>query len=204
VIDRLRTLLAPPADEDAWGYDPEFVRAVQPVTDALYDRWWRVTVTGAEHIPAGGRALVAANHAGAMPWDGAMIATAIRRQTGRDTRSLALDWAFELPWAGTLIRRSGGVPSRPANARRLLAEDHLVLVFPEGDKPSQRHEVGRFGRAEFVETALRTSAPIEFCAPVDVSAYGPDAASDRRLVLELSDAIREQIQAKVYENLIKR
>jgi len=45
---------------------------------------------------------------------------------------------------------------------------------------------------------------IEFCAPVDLSAYGPDAASDRRLVLELSDAIREQIQAKVYENLIKR
>ena len=45
---------------------------------------------------------------------------------------------------------------------------------------------------------------IEFCPPVDLSAYGPDAASDRRLVLELSDAIREQIQAKVYENLIKR
>ena len=45
---------------------------------------------------------------------------------------------------------------------------------------------------------------IEFSAPVDVRAYGPDAASDRRLVLELSDAIREQIQATVYENLIKR
>ena len=45
---------------------------------------------------------------------------------------------------------------------------------------------------------------IEFCPPVDVSTYGPEAASDRRLVLELSDAIREQIQAKVYENLIRR
>jgi hypothetical protein len=45
---------------------------------------------------------------------------------------------------------------------------------------------------------------IEFCAPLDVTAYGPGAASDRRLVLECSDAIREQIQAKVYENLIKR
>jgi hypothetical protein len=52
MIDRLRTLLAPPADEDTWGYDAGFVGAFQPALDALYDRWWRVTVTGAEHVPA--------------------------------------------------------------------------------------------------------------------------------------------------------
>jgi 1-acyl-sn-glycerol-3-phosphate acyltransferase len=262
VLGRLRTILAPPAEEDAWGYDARFARAFQPFLDALYDRWWRVTATGTEHVPATGRALIAANHAGVVPWDGTMITTAIRRHTGRDARSLVLNWAFELPWASTAIRRSGGVPASPENARRLLAEDHLVLVFPEGakgiSKPySQRYRLERFGRGGFVETALRTGAPIvpcavvgseeihpkiaeapgvakllrmpylpitptfpllgplgavplpsrwriEFCAPVDLSAYGPDAASDRRLVLDLSDTIREQIQAKVYENLIKR
>jgi 1-acyl-sn-glycerol-3-phosphate acyltransferase len=262
MIDRLRTLLSPPADEDAWGYDPQFVRAFQPVLDTLYDRWWRVTATGTENVPAAGRALIAANHAGVVPWDGAMIGTAVRRHEERDVRALVLNWAFELPWAGALIRRGGGVPASPANARRLLEEDHLVLVFPEGakgiNKPfSERYRLERFGRGGFVETALRTGAPIvpcavvgseeihpriaeapgiakllgmpylpitptfpllgplgavplpsrwriEFCAPVDVSAYGADAAADRRLVLELSDAIREQIQAKVHENLIKR
>ena len=45
---------------------------------------------------------------------------------------------------------------------------------------------------------------IEFCEPVDLSTYGPDAADDQALVLELSDAVREQIQQKVYENLIRR
>ena len=262
MINRLRTLLSPPADEDAWGYDAAFVRASQPVLNALYDRWWRVTATGTEHIPSQGRALIAANHAGVVPWDGAMIATAVRRHVDRDVRALVLNWAFELPWAGSVIRRGGGVPATPANARRLLDEDHLVLVFPEGakgiSKPySERYRLERFGRGGFVETALRTGAPIvpcavvgseeihpklaeapglakllgvpyvpitptfpllgplgavplpsrwriEFCAPVDLSAYGPDAAADRRLVLELTDAIREQIQAKVYENLIKR
>jgi 1-acyl-sn-glycerol-3-phosphate acyltransferase len=262
VLDRLTAILAPPKDEDAWGYDARFVRSFQPVLDALYDRWWRVTVTGTEHVPAHGRALIASNHAGVVPWDGAMIATAIRRHSGRDARSLVLDWAFELPWASTLIRRSGGVPASPENARRLLAEDHVVLVFPEGakgiSKPfSERYRLERFGRGGFVETALRTGAPIvpcavvgseeihpklaelpgvakllgmpylpitptfpllgplgavplpsrwriELCAPLDLSAYGPEAASDRRLVLELTEAIREQIQAKVYENLIKR
>ena len=265
MMGRLKTLLSPPAQDDAWGYDAQFVRAFQPVLDTLYDRWWRVTATGTEHVPnttPPTPALIAANHAGVVPWDGAMITTAIRRHVGRDARSLVLNWAFELPWASTVIRRSGGVPASPENARRLLAEDHLVLVFPEGakgiSKPfSQRYRLERFGRGGFVETALRTGAPIvpvavvgseeihpkiaeapglakllgmpylpitptfpllgplgavplpsrwriEFCAPVDMSAYGPDAASDRRLVLELSDAIREQIQAKVYENLIKR
>jgi 1-acyl-sn-glycerol-3-phosphate acyltransferase len=262
MLDRLRTILSPPIDEDAWGYDDRFARASQPLLDLLFDRWWRVTATGTEHIPGSGRALIAANHAGVVPWDGAMVSTAVRRHGGRDTRALVLDWAFQLPFAGTTIRRGGGVPASPANARRLLEEDHLVLVFPEGakgiSKPfSGRYRLERFGRGGFVAIALRAGAPIipcaivgseeihpklaevpglakllrmpylpitptfpllgplgvvplpsrwriEFCPPVDLSAYGPDAATDRRVVLELSDAIREQIQATVYENLIKR
>jgi len=46
---------------------------------------------------------------------------------------------------------------------------------------------------------------IEFCDPIDTSRYGgPDAARDRALVFELSEQVRETIQAKVYENLVKR
>ena len=45
---------------------------------------------------------------------------------------------------------------------------------------------------------------IEFCDPIDVSGYGPDAASDRALVFELSERVRDTIQAKLYENLVKR
>jgi hypothetical protein len=45
---------------------------------------------------------------------------------------------------------------------------------------------------------------IEFCEPIDLSQYGPEAAEDRSLVFELSERIRETIQEKVYENLVKR
>jgi 1-acyl-sn-glycerol-3-phosphate acyltransferase len=45
---------------------------------------------------------------------------------------------------------------------------------------------------------------IEFCDPIDVSGYGPDAASDRALVFELSERVRDTIQEKLYENLVKR
>src|SRR3954451_9207919 len=45
---------------------------------------------------------------------------------------------------------------------------------------------------------------IEFCDPIDVSGYGRDAAGDRTLVFELSERVRETIQQKLYENLVKR
>jgi 1-acyl-sn-glycerol-3-phosphate acyltransferase len=45
---------------------------------------------------------------------------------------------------------------------------------------------------------------IEFCEPIDTAGYGPDAADDRALVFELSERVRETIQEKLYENLVKR
>ena len=45
---------------------------------------------------------------------------------------------------------------------------------------------------------------IEFCEPIDLSGYPPGAAEDRRLVLELSEQVRETIQGKLAENLAAR
>jgi 1-acyl-sn-glycerol-3-phosphate acyltransferase len=153
-------------EEDEWGYAPGFVDTAQPLLDFLYDRWWRVTATGAEHVPAAGRALLVANHAGVLPWDASMTATALRRAgLPRAARFLVLDWAFGLPWASVAIRRGGGVAASPHNALRLLQQEHLVMVFPEGAKGvgkpfAERYRLQRFGRGGFVELALRTGAPI--------------------------------------------
>jgi 1-acyl-sn-glycerol-3-phosphate acyltransferase len=247
--------------EDEWGYDPEFARLVQPGLDVLYDRWWRVRAEGLEHVPRTGRVLIVANHAGVLPWDASMMATAIRREVGREPRFLVLNWAFELPWAGSAIRAFGGVPASPHNARRLLDQDRAVMVFPEGAKGvgkpwEQRYRLERFGRGGFVELSLRTQAPIVPCAVVGSEeiypklgelpvvarlfrapyvpitptfpwlgplglvplpskwriAFGapiappgpPEATTDRSLVLEHADRIRERIQAMVHENLIQR
>jgi 1-acyl-sn-glycerol-3-phosphate acyltransferase len=153
-------------EEDEWGYDPSFAAAADPLLGFLYERWWRVTATGTEHVPDHGRALLVANHAGVLPWDAAMMATALRRAgIARDPRFLALDWAFALPWVSVAIRRSGGVPASPYNVLRLLEQDHLVMVFPEGAKGvgkpwPERYRLQRFGRGGFVELALRTGAPV--------------------------------------------
>ena len=45
---------------------------------------------------------------------------------------------------------------------------------------------------------------IEFCEPIDLSDYGPEAAEDRALVFELSERVRDTIQRAVLENLVAR
>ena len=250
--------------EDEWGFDAEFVEAVEPFFDFLYDRWWRVETTGVENVPAHGRALLAANHAGIMPWDATMMSIGLMREhpLPRQPRFLVLNWAFDLPYVSVAIRRMGGVVASPHNAVRLLESDQLVAVFPEGVKGTgkpyaERYRLQRFGRGGFVEIALRTGAPIvpvavvgseeiypklgespllarvmgapffpltptfpwlgplgavplpskwriEFCEPIETASFGPDAAEDRTLVLELSERVRETIQRKVLENVVKR
>jgi 1-acyl-sn-glycerol-3-phosphate acyltransferase len=163
-------------DEDEWGYDPDYARAVAPWLDLLYARWWRIAASGLANLPATGPALVVANHAGTVPWDAAMMATAMRREwphpgDPRHPRFLVLDWAFTLPWASVAIRRFGGVPATPDNALALLRAGHVVFVFPEGAKGvgkpySRRYRLERFGRGGFVDVALRAGVPVVPCAVV--------------------------------------
>jgi 1-acyl-sn-glycerol-3-phosphate acyltransferase len=153
--------------EDEWGFDEGFVELVEPFFAFLYETWWRVQVVGAERVPAHGRALLTANHAGILPWDATMISMGLLRDhpLPRYPRFMVLNWAFDLPWISAGMRKVGGVVASPFNAMRLLEQDHLVAVFPEGvkgaGKPySERYRLQRFGRGGFVEIALRTGAPI--------------------------------------------
>ena len=153
--------------EDEWGFDEQFADSVFPLLELMYDRWWRVETTGMQNVPGHGRALLAANHAGILPWDATMMAVGLLREhpLPRHARFLVLDWAFELPWVSTFMRKVGGVVASPHNAVRLLEQDELVAVFPEGVKGAgkpyaERYRLRRFGRGGFVELALRTSAPI--------------------------------------------
>ena len=189
--DRTRTAarrLAGDYREDEWGFDEEFAESVFPVLEFLYDRWWRVRTKGIENVPAHGRALLAANHAGVLPWDATMMGVGILREhpLPRYPRFLVLNWAFELPYISMLIRRIGGVVASPHNAQRLLEQDQLVAVFPEGvkgaGKPySERYRLQRFGRGGFVEIALRTGAPIVPVAVVGSEEIYPKLGESRAL-----------------------
>jgi 1-acyl-sn-glycerol-3-phosphate acyltransferase len=166
-LDRLIKRQAGDYQEDEWGFDEEFADALLPFLEFLYDSWWRVETTGARNVPSHGRALLVANHAGILPWDATMISVGLVREhpLPRYPRFLVLDWAFQLPYISVTMRKLGGVVASPYNALRLLEQDELVAVFPEGVKGAgkpfkERYRLQRFGRGGFVELALRTGSPI--------------------------------------------
>jgi 1-acyl-sn-glycerol-3-phosphate acyltransferase len=166
-VDRALQRAGGEYSEDEWGLDEEFALALRPLLNFLYDRWWRVETTGVDNVPATGGAMLVANHAGILPWDGTMVSLAIQREHPhpRLPRFLVLDWAFTLPFVSVVMRKVGGVVASPYNAARLLEQDELVAVFPEGAKGagkdfSERYRLQRFGRGGFVEIALRAGAPM--------------------------------------------
>jgi 1-acyl-sn-glycerol-3-phosphate acyltransferase len=152
---------------DEFGFDSEWTDALLPITAWVYRNWWRVQTIGVENVPADGPALLVANHAGVIPYDGAMVRTAVllEHPQPRHTRALVLDGLFSMPVASWLMRRTGNTLAHDADARRLLDNGELVLVFPEGAKGTgkqyrDRYRLRRFGRGGFVEVALRSGAPI--------------------------------------------
>jgi 1-acyl-sn-glycerol-3-phosphate acyltransferase len=152
-----------PAALDHWGRAGDAVPAIYRMA---YEKYFRVSWQGVEHLPREGGALLVGNHAGLMPVDGMLASIGVEREIGRAVYSLAHSGFWRVPFTGPLLSRIGAVVGHPSNANRLLAEEgSLVLVFPEGGKgpgkpASERNRLQRFGRGGFVETALRAGVPI--------------------------------------------
>jgi 1-acyl-sn-glycerol-3-phosphate acyltransferase len=152
---------------DEFGFDPVYTESFLPVFRWIYHTYWRVVTTGAEKVPGHGRALLVANHAGVLPWDGAMIKTALFEEhpQPRHARALVASLFFGMPGLSWFLRRTGQAMGHPDDAHQLLERDELVLVFPEGVKGtgkgwSNRYRLRRFGRGGYVQTAIRARAPI--------------------------------------------
>ncbi len=162
---------------DSFGMHPDWARAAVGVASPLYDHYFRVCSHGAEHVPTRGAAILAANHSGTLPFDGAMICIDVIRHTNppRMPRTVADLFAPRLPFVGTVLGRVGVVSGARRNIHRLLEDDALLLVFPEGmpaiGKPFRKRYVLQGWRVGHVELALRHRAPI-----VPVAVIGAEEA----------------------------
>ena len=151
---------------DRFGLAPGVLRQAFPYFYALYRTWFRVRSEGHAHVPAEGAVVLAANHGGLLPFDGAMavVDLLLHGEPPRLARAIVDRWAGSLPWVNVFFARVGQVVGTHENVERLLGDGEAVLVFPEGvegiRKPiTQRHRLQRF-HVGFVEHALRARAPI--------------------------------------------
>ena len=154
------------SDVDCWGRSERARTLCRLLYGPVYRNWFRAEWEGLEKIPAAGGALLVANHAAAIPSDAPVIMHGIETEIGRPVYALA-DFLFrQTPVVGTVWSRVGGVAAHPDNAYRLMREQsELVLAFPEGTKGTaktfnDRYRLRRFGRAGFVEIAMRAGVPV--------------------------------------------
>jgi 1-acyl-sn-glycerol-3-phosphate acyltransferase len=153
---------------DEFGFDEDYTINVHlPLLRPLYKKWFRVEVRGIENIPDVGGALVVGNHSGTVAMDSLMTQVAVydEHPRNRHLRMLGADLIFQMPFIGTMARRSGTTLAANTDAERLLSTGSLVGVWPEGfkgvGKPfSERYKLQRFGRGGFVSAALRAGVPI--------------------------------------------
>ncbi len=164
---------------DPFGFHRDSLRLVVPLARWLHRSYFRTEVHGMENLPPSGRLLLVSNHSGQLPFDGVVIGTALLLDANppRMVRSMIERFVPTVPFVSFLLTRWGQITGTPENCRRLLEDEEVILVFPEGargiSKPfSKRYQLARFGDG-FMRLALETKSPILPVAVIGAEEQAP-------------------------------
>jgi 1-acyl-sn-glycerol-3-phosphate acyltransferase len=151
---------------DPYGLSRSHMRFVMNSLGVIYRYYFRTTAHGIGNIPKRGRAMLVCNHAGGIATDGAMIIAAafFELDPPRLAQGMADKFIAQLPFGSHLSVRMGQLTGLPEHALRLLSDERLLMVFPEGVRGtaklfSERHSLVEFGTG-FMRLALQTRTPI--------------------------------------------
>ncbi|MGQ0507105.1 MAG: lysophospholipid acyltransferase family protein [Myxococcaceae bacterium] len=151
---------------DPYGISRPHLTTAFSVLSLLYHLYFRVRCVGAENIPARGRAMLVGNHSGGFAIDGAMVIAScfFELNPPRLAQGMADKFINKLPIASLWSNRTGQFTGLPEHAERLLADERLLMVFPEGNRGtaklySERYSMVDFGTG-FMRLALKMKTPI--------------------------------------------
>jgi len=151
---------------DPYGISKDALTRFYTALGWFYRHYFRVSVTGIEHVPAEGPALVVGNHSGGLPVDGGMVLASLffDHEPPRHAHGMVEYFAQKWPFVSEIFCRIGQLPGLPIHAARLLQEGRIVMVFPEGARGTgklyrDRYTLVRFGTG-FVRMAMQTGTPI--------------------------------------------
>jgi 1-acyl-sn-glycerol-3-phosphate acyltransferase len=133
---------------------------VRAIFAAFFRLWFRLRITGAEHLPASGPAVITPNHKSF--WDSFFIGAATRRHL----RFMGKSELFE-GWKGPLLVRLGAFPVRRGEsdqdaldtARAILDQGGLLSLFPEGTRVRDPDSLGEPRRGA-ARLAIEAGAPM--------------------------------------------
>lgn len=164
-VDRIEL----PFDEfgvDPYGISKDHLALGFKVFRWLYRHYFAVRAFGTSHIPPRGRAMLVGNHSGGYALDGAMVIASsfLELNPPRLAQGMAEKFINRFPFASIWASRTGQFTGLPEHAERLLEDDRLLMVFPEGSRGTaklygERYSLVDFGTG-FMRLAMKTKTPI--------------------------------------------
>jgi 1-acyl-sn-glycerol-3-phosphate acyltransferase len=156
---------------NAYGFDPygisrDAIARAMSIARVFYRHYFRVSVEGIGNVPPRGRAMLVGNHSGGVALDGGIVITAMffEPDPPRLAQGMAEKFIDRIPFFSEWANRTGHFTGLPENAARLLADERLLLVFPEGVRGTaklypDRNSLVDFGTG-FMRLAVETHTPI--------------------------------------------
>ena len=151
---------------DPYGIDKNDLTRFVSAFAWIYRHYFKVDVYGLENVPSRGRAILVGNHSGGVAIDAAMVmgSMLLDAEPPRLPHGMIDKFIHRFPGASQLMSRTGQFAGNPDQAIRLLRDDRLVLVFPEGARGTAKlakdaDTLVGFGTG-FMRLALETKSPI--------------------------------------------
>lgn len=151
---------------DPYGIDKRELAKFFTLIGWFYKNYFEAQVYGAHNVPPRGRGMLVGNHSGGVALDGVMAIAAsfFESDPPRLAQGMAEKFIKRVPFLAWFTSRVGQFTGLPEHCIRLLEDERLLLVFPEGARGTaklyrQRDSLVGFGTG-FVRLALQTGSPI--------------------------------------------
>ncbi|NUP09558.1 MAG: acyltransferase family protein [Polyangiaceae bacterium] len=155
-----------PFGVDPYGVSKKHLAVGFSMVEPLYRHYFSVKVLGADNVPPRGRGMLVGNHSGGIAIDGAMVIASMffAKNPPRLAQGMVEKFMNRMPFASMLTGKLGQFTGLPEHCIRLLEDERLLMVFPEGARGTaklyrERYNLVRFGTG-FVRLAMRTRTPI--------------------------------------------
>lgn len=155
-----------PYGVDPYGVSKKHLAVGFSMVEPLFRHYFNVKAFGVDHVPPRGRGMLVGNHSGGIAIDGMMVIASMffAKNPPRLAQGMVEKFMNRLPFAAMLTSKLGQFTGLPEHCIRLLEDERLLMVFPEGARGTaklykERYNLVRFGTG-FVRLAMRTKSPI--------------------------------------------
>ncbi len=151
---------------DPYGISKTHLRYAFEALAFFYRHYFSVECHGIGNIPPRGRAMLIGNHSGGVAIDGAMVigSAFLEMNPPRLAQGMVEKFINKIPFASLWSNKTGQFTGLPEHAIRLIEEDRLWMVFPEGARGTAKLWKDRYSLVDygsgFMRLALKTHTPI--------------------------------------------